>query len=135
MKAFKKAAYILLPLVALGYYLLSQAPFSKYYFNCVFHSLTGLYCAGCGGTRAVSALLQGDFFGALHDNALGLLLLPAAFYFYLRGFIREFFHKDILPAPKRPEPWLWALLIVVFAFMIIRNIPVVPFTFLNPLMT
>ena len=26
---------------------------------CVFHELTGLYCPGCGGTRAVKALLAG----------------------------------------------------------------------------
>ena len=27
---------------------------------CAFHSLTGLYCPGCGGTRAVRKLLYGD---------------------------------------------------------------------------
>lgn len=133
MRVLKKAAYILLPLAALGYYLLSQAPFSKHYFNCVFYGLTGFYCAGCGGTRAVSALLQGDLGGALHDNALVILLMPVAFYFYLRGFLQEFFHKNILPAPKRPEPWFWALLIAVLVFMVIRNIPCIPFIFLNPL--
>lgn len=27
---------------------------------CAFHSITGLYCPGCGGTRAVRAFLHGD---------------------------------------------------------------------------
>ncbi len=29
-------------------------------FPCMFHAMTGLYCPGCGGTRAVRALLRGD---------------------------------------------------------------------------
>ena len=28
---------------------------------CMFHEFTGLYCPGCGGTRAVKALLKGRF--------------------------------------------------------------------------
>lgn len=31
-------------------------------FPCLFKLLTGLYCPGCGGTRAVKALLRGKLF-------------------------------------------------------------------------
>ena len=31
---------------------------------CVFHKWTGYYCPGCGGTRAVKALLRGDVIGS-----------------------------------------------------------------------
>lgn len=27
---------------------------------CLFHEITGLYCPGCGGTRAAKAMLKGD---------------------------------------------------------------------------
>lgn len=30
-------------------------------YPCLFHRITGLFCPGCGGTRAFTALLQGHF--------------------------------------------------------------------------
>lgn len=34
-------------------------PLEKMLMPCMFHKLTGLYCPGCGGTRAVEAFLKG----------------------------------------------------------------------------
>lgn len=41
--------------------------FSK---ECYIHARYRLYCPGCGGTRAVKALLHGNLFQAIKYNAL-----------------------------------------------------------------
>ena len=47
-------------------------------YRCPFHAITGWWCPGCGGTRAMLALLHGDVAGAWRDNALALTLFPLA---------------------------------------------------------
>jgi len=39
---------------------------------CAFHLLTGLYCPGCGGTRAVQYLLKGQLWNSLQYHPLVL---------------------------------------------------------------
>lgn len=39
---------------------------------CLFHTMTGLYCPGCGGTRAVWYLLHGHFLLSLRFHPLVL---------------------------------------------------------------
>ena len=46
--------------------------FSK---ECYIHAHYRLYCPGCGGTRAVMALLRGNVFQALRYNVLVVFLL------------------------------------------------------------
>lgn len=45
--------------------------------GCVFHKITGLPCALCGGTRAARALLQGDVARAWKLNPLALPAVAA----------------------------------------------------------
>lgn len=42
--------------------------------SCLMKTLSGVPCPGCGGTRAVSALLHGDVFNAIYINPLSLLV-------------------------------------------------------------
>lgn len=39
-------------------------------YPCLFHLATGAYCPGCGGTRALRALLRGDIIESIFCNPL-----------------------------------------------------------------
>ena len=97
------------------------SPHAKWLPKCMFHQTTGLYCPGCGATRALSALLHGDIRSSLHNN---LLLFP------LLALIVVLIVK---PGISLKRPVAIAIVAVVLLFTILRNIPVVPFTYLAPI--
>ncbi|MGN0299335.1 MAG: DUF2752 domain-containing protein [Lachnospiraceae bacterium] len=41
---------------------------------CLIHTVTGGYCPGCGGTRAVAALLKGEILQSLYYNPFVLYM-------------------------------------------------------------
>ncbi len=52
---------------------------------CLFHSLTGLYCPGCGGTRAIRSMLRGDLRMSFQYHPL---VLYAVFVLFLEIILR-----------------------------------------------
>lgn len=100
----------------------------NFYPVCQFHRLTGLNCPGCGGTRALYALLHGHFAAALRDNALMLgtmiFLTMRGGWFALNRYCGRA-NGDFFPAK-----FLWWLLLVILAFTVLRNLPA--FAFLSP---
>jgi hypothetical protein len=48
----------------------------SFYPRCIFHSLTGWQCPGCGSLRAMHQLLHGNFANAWQLNPLFVLALP-----------------------------------------------------------
>jgi hypothetical protein len=99
-----------------------------FYPICLFHSLTGLNCPGCGATRAAYQLLHGHLLGALHDNALFVLTLTA-----LTAQSAWLVMQKIRNQPVAfivPPIMLWALLATVFVFTGLRNLPA--FAWLSP---
>jgi hypothetical protein len=102
--------------------------------KCWLHSFTGLHCPGCGLTRSLHALLNGQVVQALAYHPLALLVLPYLFVVVTRGLWEWAWGTPPRPArPRRTPRWLavtFAVLVVAFA--VARNIPAYPFTLLAP---
>lgn len=98
---------------------------------CPFRTLTGLYCPGCGSRSALIQLASGNLYAAWRLNPLLILFLPAAALFLIsqlkifvtgRSFPRLFLHPSLS----------WAIFYLILAYWILRNIPLYPFTLLQP---
>jgi hypothetical protein len=99
-----------------------------FYPPCQFHTLTGLYCPGCGGTRAVYQLLHGRVLLALKDNALFVLALPALAVWGAR-FVVQKLRNQQTTFQLRPK-MVWLFLVVALVFTVLRNLPA--FSWLSP---
>ena len=129
----KKIRYTKQELITLGLFLLLGAvacavllaappgsPRAKWLPKCMFYQWTGLYCPGCGATRALSALIHGDITASLHNN---ILLIPGGAMLAV---------LIVKPEISLKRPVAVAIAAVVIGFAILRNIPVAPFTYLAP---
>lgn len=105
------------------------------YPQCLLYNATGIYCAGCGATRALYALLHGRVLDALHDNALFLAALPLILY-VAAPYILNAWHANAWPKifldERKLMPRAILFFIVMMAFAVLRNLPGVPFDWLRP---
>lgn len=96
---------------------------------CPFYFLTGWFCPGCGSQRALSALLHGSIFEALHYNVIMILFLPLLLYSAIISFVNAGVQKMRL---WYNPLFVKIVLIMVVCFWIFRNIPLYPFSVLAP---
>lgn len=93
---------------------------SGFYPRCPVYTMLNLQCPGCGGTRAVAALLHGRVGEAVQLNGLVVLLLPVALWYGLRwywGFLR----CEAGIAPRMPAALLSTIVAATVVFTIVRN--------------
>lgn len=86
--------------------------------ECPMHFIFNIYCPGCGGTRALMALLHLDIISALKYNAFAVYLVCLFIYLDILSLVKILKNKRCV-FPKAP-----AIITVVFMvlFFVARNI-------------
>lgn len=96
-------------------------PRSSTYLPCPFHALTGLWCPGCGATRAFGDLTRGDIAAAASSNVVAVLLGVVAIGVWAAWLRARWTQTPLsLPRPTRPTAFLGFALLAVFT--VLRNI-------------
>ena len=93
---------------------------------CPFKALTGLDCPGCGTTRAVHQLLNGNLGAAMGFNVVAVLAVPLVLWWWAAWALPRLGGPAVpRPAvPRRAWPWVIAALTL---FTVVRNLPLAPF--------
>lgn len=105
---------------------------SRLFPPCPFHAVTGLYCPGCGSTRAMHQLLHGHVATAFDFNPLVVLSLPLVGVALAWQTWRPRRAAPMAASPRLPGWWVWVLLGVVVVFGIARNLPWKPVRWMAP---
>jgi hypothetical protein len=130
-KILKILAAIFIPIIILSgfVFLFFVDPEKNSLFPCFFRFATGLDCPGCGTTRALYSLLHLRFWQAFRYNPLIYLLVPFTTYFGIIGYIYLLTGKFFKINVHIPKLVVWSLIVLFLAFVILRNIPIEPFSY------
>lgn len=99
--------------------------------RCIFNSITGYYCPGCGSQRAIHSLLHLDFAGVVSYNFLFIPAFLLIFYHYVHPFLNLKLNWK-LPNIFILKSTPWIIFAVVIVFWVLRNLPFYPFSVLAP---
>ena len=88
---------------------------------CMLYQVTGINCAGCGATRSVEALVNGDILLSLRQNILVIFAIICAVIFYFELFCNVVLEKK-LRTPLHSLKFLWTIMIFALAYTVLRNI-------------
>lgn len=95
--------------------------------SCLVKLTTGLDCPGCGGTRAFYYLLHANLPQAVRHHAMAVLAAPFLVWLYVAWSVHKITGRR-LPMPQLSSRALVVFLVAWAVFMVVRNIPMAPFT-------
>ena len=87
---------------------------------CPFRLLTGLSCPGCGVTRMIVHIFQGDFAAAFRDNAVLFCLTPPLMVF-LALRVYSYVRSGTRSGGKASTVFAWSVVCVLLAWSVVRK--------------
>jgi hypothetical protein len=96
-------------------------PLQKAAAPCLFHSATGYYCPGCGGTRAVYALLGGHPLLSFRYHPVVLYAAAVGGYFMLSQTVERLSRHRVKVALHFRAVYLWAALFLILLNTAVKN--------------
>ena len=117
---FAAAVAAAIALIGIGLFYYFADPASGLMPKCIFRSLTGYQCPGCGVQRAIHAMLHGDIEAAWHFNPFVFFAVPVACFYIVTELGRT--HWPHFHARLNNPYIAAAILISVLAFWLLRNL-------------
>ncbi len=88
---------------------------------CLFYTVTGWQCPGCGVSRMCLCLLAGDIRGAYQANPVLLFALPALIAVLVDATVR-YVRKGCWRTKGWSTVLVWILIVVLLVFGVVRNL-------------
>lgn len=114
---------VLIATVGIGYYALLFGNEGQSGAICVFDKTLGWQCPGCGGQRAVAAILHGNFIEALFFNPLIYVYIALVVYLVIilvEGYLLK--NQKVIDKMVLPVNFGYIFLGVLILFTVVRNL-------------
>lgn len=98
-----------------------QINYQFFLLPCLFYKITGLFCPGCGGTRSVHALMDGNLIASIRYNPIVLYGVFIYIWYMISNTIEYVSKHKIKIGMKYHDIYLWIGLVLLILFCLIRN--------------
>ena len=92
--------------------------------ECQIHKHSGMYCPGCGGTRAARSIAAGDLLLAMKQNIMVFPILIGSAWVAIAFVVNRLTGRNWWSPARIGWRTMWVLLAVLAVFTILRNLEI-----------
>ncbi len=105
-----------------GLFQIMPPSFLNLFPSCVIRRIFGIYCPGCGGTRAIAAFLRGDFLTSCLCHPLVPYTALIGGWFLASQTVERLSRHRINIGMRYRDGYLWASLAILIANFLVKNL-------------